>query len=114
MLSCFDCEALQPFDLACLSEDSVNYCNILGVLFFEPFEYESMRNFLIMKTENLHKCRSKLTKKLGSFWFQKMSRQEWETKKDDVFVRKEGVHTDEDLKRLMCDEHSIRDPYDTV
>lgn len=68
-----DCESLGPFDAIFLLDDKQNYSNITGVLFFEEFDFESMRNYLIQKTSTVHKARSKLAKKFGIYWFQKMT-----------------------------------------
>ena len=42
-----DCESLGPFDAIFLLDDKQNYSNITGVLFFEEFDYESMKSYLI-------------------------------------------------------------------
>jgi hypothetical protein len=114
MLKTFNCESLQPFDAVFLQDDPLNRSNIVGALYTEPFEFERMKSYFIAKTENIHKCRSKVVKKFGQFWFQKMSEEEWETKKDKVFVLKTGIHTDEELAEYMSKEQQIRDPYDNL
>ena len=50
MLRTFECEALGGFDAIFLLDDKKNIANIVGTLFFEEFEYESMKNYLLMKT----------------------------------------------------------------
>lgn len=65
----------------------------MGTLFFEKFEFEDMRDYLMERTCLLHKCRSKLVKKFGLWWFQRMSLEEWDSKKHDVFTKVEGIHT---------------------
>ena len=82
MLIFFDCESLGAFDSVFLLDDKNNYSNILGCMFFEKFEFESMKDYLLGKTENLHKCRSKLVKVFGINFFKKISKEEWELKKD--------------------------------
>ena len=74
------------------------------MLFFDEFEYESMKNYLISKTSTLHKARSKLSKRFGIYWFTKMSDDEWNSKKSDVFTLAENIHTKKDLTDLMCKE----------
>ena len=94
MLVFFDCEGLGAFDSVFLLDDEQNYSNILGCMIFEKFEFESMRDYLFDKTENLHKCRSKLVKVFGIDFFKKMSKEEWDLKKDEVIVQKMNIHTD--------------------
>jgi hypothetical protein len=74
------------------------------VLFFDEFEYESMRNYLISKTATIHKARSKLTKLFGIYWFQKMSEEEFNSKKSEVFTLADNVHSEKELTDLMCKE----------
>jgi len=68
-----DCEALGAYDSILLQDDEKVISNIVGTLFFEKFEFEQMRDYLLERTCLLHKCRSKLSKKLGMWWFQRMS-----------------------------------------
>jgi NRPS condensation-like uncharacterized protein len=82
----YNCESLTPFDAIFLLDQRNNCSNFLGCVFFEKFEYESMRDYLEQKTEMMHKCRSKLTNKLGLYWFQKVSKEEWKKEhRDKVF-----------------------------
>lgn len=43
-----------------------------------------------------------------------MGEEEWNSKKDQVIVLAEDVHSEKELTELMCKEQSIRDPIDTV
>jgi hypothetical protein len=52
-----------------LMDDKKNMTNIVGTLFFEKYEFEEMRDYLIDKTSTVHKCRSKLAKKFGMWWW---------------------------------------------
>lgn len=49
----------------------------MGVGFFEKFDYLSMKEHHINKSQYIDKCRSKLVKQFGLYWFQKMSDEEW-------------------------------------
>ena len=40
--------------------------------------------------------------------------QEWEDKKEDIVIRKDGIHTHQQVCDFMAQEHSIREPYDNV
>ena len=65
----FGLESLSPFDAVFLLNDHKNMANMIGALFFETFEYESMQKYLEEKSSKVHKCRSKLVKKLGLWYF---------------------------------------------
>ena len=74
-------EALGVFDTVFLFDDEKNYSNFVGCIIFEKFEFEEMRDYLFSKLEKIHKCKSKLVKKFGIYWFKDMSGEEWATKK---------------------------------
>lgn len=110
----FGLEALEPFDAIMMLDDDKSVANIMAVAFFEKFEYESMRQYIIEKSENVHKMRSKLVKRLGLFWFKKMGKEEWATKVDNFVTLKEGIHSKEDLIEFVLSEQPHREPLDTV
>jgi hypothetical protein len=97
-----------------LHDDQMNLANLTATLFFEKFEYESMKASIESKTNVLHKCRSKLHKSFGVWWWKEMPDEEWEQKKDAVCPLKKGIHTKEDLVAFMTQEQEIREPFDTV
>ena len=88
------CEALGPFDAIFLLDDERNVSNVVGALTFEKFEFERMRDHLLKKTEDLHRCRSKLVKKFGIYWFQRMTEEEWAKNKDVVIVHVKDIHNE--------------------
>ena len=61
----FDCEVLGSFDAIFLLDGEKNYSNIVICIAFETFKYEEMKDYLIEKTQNLHRGRSKLVKYFG-------------------------------------------------
>ena len=92
-----------------------------------------------MKTTQLHKCRSKLVKKFGIYWWQRMSEEEWLGKKEfvvedithqrwtrtdkvqnrdgtieyvDTLV--EGIKDDDDLTKYCCLLETTRESFDNV
>ena len=71
------CEALGYHDYSFLLDDDVNQHTIVAVGIFEKFDYVTMKNYLREKTNVIHKCQSKLVKKFGMFWYQKMTEEEW-------------------------------------
>ena len=108
------CESLGPFDAVFLLDDRKNLSNIVSCCFTETFEFDSMKKYIHSKTSNLHKCRSKLSKKFGLWWFQEMDEAEWLAKKDEVIVLKEGIHDEAALSDYMCQLANIREPFDNV
>ena len=54
-----------------------------------------MKKYLYAKTENLHKCRSKIEICYGMHWYKKVDKDEWEKKKGAMVVRIDDIHTDE-------------------
>ena len=43
-----------------------------------------------------------------------MDDQEWNEKKHRAFVRKDGIHTDDELREYAALEMNIREPYDDI
>jgi len=58
-------EIMESFDTVFLLENQKNYSNIIGIIHFESFTFEEMKSYLLAKTENLHRGRSKLVKFFG-------------------------------------------------
>lgn len=102
MYLAFKYESLGPFDAIFLLDDRKNLSNILACSFLEPYEFERMKIYLFGKTANLHKCRSKLVKSFGLYWYQEMDEAEWIAKRDDIVILKEGIHNEKDLADYMC------------
>ena len=78
----YKCERVGLVDENFLFDDDKNLANIVGVFFFDQYDYESMKHFLITKTAGLHRCRSKLVKIFGLWWFKEMNKEEYNSKKD--------------------------------
>ena len=58
-------EKLSVFDSIVLNDDDTNLCMPVGVMRLTKFEYVGMREFLIKKTAEVHRGRSKLVKIFG-------------------------------------------------
>ena len=99
-------------DALLLNDDDKNLSNLVACIFSEPYEYISMKKFLIKRTEDIHRCRNKLVKKFGMYYFQQMTEEEWEQKKTAFVTMRTGIHTADDLNKLMLDETQVRDPFD--
>lgn len=105
---------IETFDSVFLMDDPLNNCNMVGAAIFEPFEYESMKNYLLEKTENLPKTRCKIVSKFRTYWYAPMDQKEWEVEKPHVVQLVENVHTDLELAQFMCQQHTIRESLDSV
>jgi len=114
MYHVWDCEALKAYDSVFMLDDKKNIMNIIGSLIFEEFEFESMSKYLVAKVETVHKCRHKLAKYFGVYWYQRMEDKEWNEKKKSICVLVENVHTDEELCEYMCKQNGIREVPDNV
>lgn len=108
----FRCEPLGNHDFQFLLDEDTNAHTIIGVGFFEKFDYISMKNYMIEKSEKIDKCRSKLVKKFGLFWFQKMDEHEWTMGTKKVFPLIQDINTEEDLKKFVCKEQANYDMFD--
>ena len=65
----FGCEGLSSMDALFLNDDERNLSNLVACIFIEPYEYLSMKKFLIKRTEDIQRCRTKLVKKFGMYYF---------------------------------------------
>ena len=97
-------ESLGVFDAFFLQDDDQNVSNFIGDVIFEKFEFEEMRDHLLSKLEKIHKCKSKLVKMFGIYWFKEMTPEEWANKKDAIITLvKEEVHNEHQLNKFMAD-----------
>tara|TARA_B110000305_G_C19179856_1_gene511448 strand:+ start:47 stop:337 length:291 start_codon:yes stop_codon:yes gene_type:complete len=63
-------EIMPPIDLAfILQEDPKNQMNYIGGIFYDKFDGEVWKENLIKKLANIHRCRAKVVKMFGSYWF---------------------------------------------
>ena len=72
-----NCDAPYEFDAVFLFDDEKNISNILGCVIVEEFAFEGMKQSLIERTARMEKCRSKLCKQYGLWWYKKMTDEEW-------------------------------------
>jgi len=97
MLKCFKCETLRSFDTISLFDNPGNLMNIVGLTRFEKFEFEDMKQYLIDRTANLSRCRHKLVKYFGIWYFKKISDEEFKSRIDFFVQKKEGITSDKEL-----------------
>ena len=107
-------EALGSYDYIFLLDDNKNISNIVGCIFFEEFDFDEMKHWILSKSADLHKCRSKLVKRYGVWWYQKMSAEESIKKIPTKIVLREDIHTDEDLQKMMLYEETTRDEMNNI
>ena len=100
----FNCEALGELDMV-FTHESADNCHIMvGALFLEKFDYFTMREHILRKSEKFDKFQSRLVKKFGLYFFQKMSQEEWAIKQKDVVIHNTEVQSEKELNDLMCRE----------
>ena len=104
MFHAFRCESLGAYDAAFLLDDQKNLANVIGVIFFETCEFESMKSYLLGKIKNIHKCHSKLVKVLGMWYYKEMAEEEWKVKREAIVQLKTNIHTGEELNQYLCSE----------
>jgi len=101
---CFGCETLRSFDTLALYDDPKNLMNITGLTRFDKFEFEDMKKYIIEKTANLSRCRHKLVKYFGVWYFKKMTDEEFNSRLDFFVEKKEGIKSDKELAQFMADQ----------
>ena len=69
----FKCEALGNHDFSFLLDQADNQHIIVGAGIIEKFDFVTMKQYCLEKCMALDKCQSKLVKKCGLYWFQKMT-----------------------------------------
>lgn len=104
ILTCHDCQFL--------CDDDFNNNNIVAGAILEQFDYISMKQHILSKVTQLHKCKSILVKRLGLFWMKELSDEEWKLQINKIIKLEENIHTDEELKNLAIRENQIYDMYD--
>lgn len=95
-------------------DDPMNISNCLGCLEFDSYDAEEMKSYLLARVGEIHRCRSKLTKIFGLWWFETMEDEEWNKKKKHIVTIKEGIQNEAQLFAFIEGEMTIRDPLDTV
>jgi hypothetical protein len=91
--------------------------NVFGVLEFEKFKYEEMRDYIIQKIKkiNLSRWRSKLVDFFGKTYYVPMTDEEWKTKEKEVHIKVDGVHNKKQLNEFVSKLMAVRfDFYDNV
>ena len=99
----FGFEALHFHDYAFLLQDEVNNHAIMGAGILEKFDYVNFKAYILEKAAKLHKCKAKLVKKFGVFWYQKMSEAEWKAAGNYVVqLGPTDVRSEQELKDFVC------------
>lgn len=76
----------------------------MGIQHYESFTFDEMKKYLLAKTQDLHRGRSKISKFFGQFYFQKMKQEEWKHKEANFIQLIEGIHNDKDLGDFMAQQ----------
>ena len=67
----------------------------------EKFDYESMKDHFIRKTEKVHRMRCKQVKIFGLWFFKKLTDQEWAEKKKFFVTRNDTIKSQDELVDYM-------------
>lgn len=110
----FKHERLGVYDEIFMLDDEKNRANIMACSFFETFDPQSMKVYLQKKCMDLDRCKSKLVKRLGLWWYLELSDDEWNIQREEIFKVVKDVHTERELNAYMAKQQMIRDPLDTV
>ena len=65
----YNVEKLGVFDNLMNADKYDNLTQPIGVLFFDKFEFKEMKDHILKKTTDIPRCRSKLTKIMGIWYF---------------------------------------------
>ena len=112
MWTTYRCEALNAHDYSFLMEESANSHTIVGVGVFEKFEFESTKKYLLAKAADVHKCKSKLVKRFGVFWYQLMTEEEWKEAADYLVVEGPPIKSQQELRERACEAQANYEFYD--
>lgn len=105
----FRCQALGNHDFQFLLDEKDNNHIIVGAGIFEKFDYLAMKQHLLAKTTLLNRCRSKLVKKFGLYWFQELSEKDWKEQIPNVLQLRQDITSEKDLLDLVCREQEVYD-----
>lgn len=64
-----NCEALSGTDAMFMQDDPLNISNCFGCVSFDSYNQDDMKNYLLSRVGYMHRCRSKLVKVFGLWWF---------------------------------------------
>jgi NRPS condensation-like uncharacterized protein len=72
-----------------------------------------MKTYLLGKTKSIDRARSKLVKKLGLWWYQKLTDEEWEVQKHSVVCfAPDNIHDSATLNQFTIDQQCNYDMVD--
>ena len=104
LLSLFGLETPGVYDRIMMEDSEGNWTNVIGATRFEKLEFESLRDAILDRLEHVHRCRSKMVKIFGVWYFKRMENEEFDRKKDVIVQRIDGIHTDKELSEWLCQE----------
>jgi len=83
----------------------------MTVCVMEKFDFETMKQFFLERSSRVPKMQNKLVKKLGHFWFQKMSAEEWASYQDTYVSRVDGILSRQDLFDFINRDRQVYDMF---
>jgi hypothetical protein len=91
-------ERLQRIDECFTHNNCRDPTIIMGVLKTTKFEYNEMVEFMSSSLKKMDRARSLVNSFMGRWYFTKMTSDQWEERKDKLFVKLEGIHTKEQIQ----------------
>lgn len=71
------------------------------VLTTDHFEFEKMKSLFLTKLQDIERVKATVTDLFGSFYFQDMSKEQWEKMKHLNYEEVTGVHTTQQLEEFL-------------
>lgn len=106
-------EPLGLHDYSFLLDKDDNHHIIVVTGIYDKFDGKTMQEYFLEKTKMVDKCQSKLVKKFGLWWYQKLTEKEWAIQSKQVVCEvKEDIHDDETLKEFSIRTQCTYDMYD--
>ena len=97
----FQCEHLTAQDSVFLLDDPKNIANCMSCITFDRYDPDEMKQYLLAKIGDTHRCKSKLSNIMGQWWFQTMPEEEWNAKRKEIITIKEGIHNEKQLNEYI-------------
>ena len=84
-------------------------CNIMAFQKYEKADFEKFRELIIKRASKFFRMRSYATKLLGRYMFKDMGAEALAENADMFFVKKSGIHNEEQIAEFMAREQCIRE-----
>lgn len=73
----YNLEPMPSYDRQLMYDFKSNTHIVMGLAILERFDADQMGDYLMTKIKVIKKCQTKLVKKFGDYWYQRLSDQEF-------------------------------------